>query len=79
MSNDAAILTGKIHGRTIELDQAPGLPDGAAVSVTVSPTLPPGQNLRRAFGAWAEASDELDRFLDNVRRDRKQDRPVPGV
>ena len=34
-------LRGIIHGKVIELDQEPGLPDGQEVSVTLAP-LPPG-------------------------------------
>jgi hypothetical protein len=66
-------IKGTIRGKTIELEHAPGLPDGQAVSVTLSPTVPAGDGLRRAFGAWADA-EGLDEFLDEVRRDRKQER-----
>ena len=70
-------IKGTIRGKTIELDQAPGLPDGQAVSVTLSPTLPAGEGLRRSFGAWGDA-EGLDAFLDDVRRDRKQQRLESG-
>ena len=45
------------------------MPDGLPVHVTVQPAseaserLPPGEGLRRAFGAWAEDAEELDAFL----------------
>lgn len=68
---------GTIRGKTIELERAPGLPEGQAVSVTLSATAPPGDGLRRAFGAWRDA-EGLDDFLDEVRRDRKQERGEPG-
>ncbi len=32
-----AVLTGVIHGKTIELDQEPELPDGQRVTVRVEP------------------------------------------
>ena len=32
-----ASLTGIVHGKVIELEQEPGLPDGQAVSVTLQP------------------------------------------
>src|SRR5881227_1562338 len=51
-------VRGVIHGKMIELEQAPGLPDGQQVGVTIEPLpiagpapLPPGEGLRRAFGA----------------------------
>src|SRR5437016_4848856 len=34
-------LKGIVHGKVIELDQEPGLPDGQEVSVTLEP-IPPG-------------------------------------
>jgi hypothetical protein len=62
---------GVVHGKTIELEQAPGLPDGQLVGVTIEPLpaagpgqAPPGEGLQRAFGAWAEDAADLDKFLD---------------
>lgn len=77
-----AALKGTIRGKTIELDEAPGFPDGEAVSVTVessaSPALPTNSAgrdaLRRAAGAWAADADELDRYLEWNRRQRKGSR-----
>jgi hypothetical protein len=64
-------IHGRAHGKTIELDEDLGVPDGQAVRVTVEPLpspepgqLPPGEGLRRAFGAWAGDADELDKFLE---------------
>jgi hypothetical protein len=67
--NGTHILKGIVHGKTIELDQEPGLPDGQAVSVTVLPSTPTGEGLRRSFASWADGADDLDAFLDQVRRD----------
>ncbi len=78
MTAPAGIFKGVVHGRTIELERELGLPDGQPVSITVQPTLPPGEGLRRAFGSWAEDGEELDRFLEQVRRDRNISRPEPG-
>ena len=69
-------MHGKAHGRTIELDEDLGVPDGQEVRVTVEPVpppgqLPPGEGLRRAFGAWASDAEDLDRFLDWNREQRK--------
>ena len=34
--------------------------------------LPPGEGLRRAFGAWAEDAEQLDAFLAEIRRSRQR-------
>ena len=72
---------GVIRGSTIELKQPLGLPDGQEVNVIVSATqpetaspLPPGEGLRRAFGAWAADGEELDHFIAWVRQQRKVNR-----
>jgi hypothetical protein len=72
------LMRGVIRGKTIELEQAPGLPDGQPVGVTVEPLaatdpepLPPGEGLRRAFGAWSEDAEELAVFLEWNRQQRK--------
>ena len=60
---------GVVHGKTIELDDSPGLPDGQEVLVTVetrqqeSGDSASEEGLRRAFGAWADDADGLDEFL----------------
>ncbi len=76
-------LKGIIHGKTIELEQEPGLPDGQEVSVTVTPV--PGRTspnspaaleaLRRAAGSWADDAEELERYLEWNRQQRKSSRP----
>jgi len=81
MSIETSAFEGIVHGKTIELNQEPGLPDGQAVTVTLTPlqqattSLPPGEGLRRAFGAWVEDADELDKFLEELRQSRKRSRP----
>ena len=70
-----AILRGVIHGKTIELEEQPALPDGQPVKVVVQPELPPGEGIRRSAGAWADASEELDEWLEGIQRSRQQDRP----
>jgi hypothetical protein len=71
-------IHGRAHGKTIELDEDLGVPDGQEVRVTVEPLpageasqLPAGEGLRRAFGAWASDADELDAFLEWNREQRK--------
>ncbi len=76
-------IKGIIHGKIIELKEELGIPDGQEVSVTVeliseatSPTSPEAlESLRRAAGTWAEDSEELDRYLEWNREQRKSGRP----
>lgn len=76
-------LKGVIHGKVIELEDEPGLPDGQEVSVTLepvsSPTSPTSPEalaaLRRAAGAWAGDDQELDRYLEWNRQQRNGSRP----
>ncbi|MBL8793524.1 MAG: hypothetical protein JNM56_06450 [Planctomycetia bacterium] len=77
MSN--SVFQGVVRGKTIELDQEPGLPEGQPVTVTVQamPTrqkLPAGEGLRRSFGAWSEDAADLDEYLAWNRRQRGLDR-----
>jgi len=69
---------GIVHGRIIELDEAPGFPDGAEVFVLVQPReassaerLPPGEGLRRSAGAWADDPAGVDEYLEWNRQNRK--------
>ena len=77
----ATELRGRVRGKMIELDEETGLPDGQAVAVSVQPLTesgrrwPPGEGLRRAFGAWADDGEELDKYLAWNRQQRKIDRP----
>jgi len=75
IANGSNIVKGTVHGKTIELAEELGLPDGQVVTVTVLPVLPPGEGLRQAFGSWADGGEELDQFLEEVRCDRKHERP----
>ncbi|MEI8020698.1 MAG: hypothetical protein WCH39_21020 [Schlesneria sp.] len=75
-------LKGVIHGRTIELEQEAGFSDGQEVSVSVEPVLPATSPtsaealtaLHRAAGAWADDAEELDRYLEWNRHQRKGNR-----
>ena len=77
------VMKGVVHGKTIELKEEPGFPDGQEVAVTVvpvspaaSPTSPAAlELLRRAAGAWAEDTEELDHYLEWNRQQRKGSRP----
>jgi hypothetical protein len=79
MSEMTTVLRGVVHGKTIELEEEPGLPDGQIVTITVTvpplaaprKKLPPGEGIRRSAGAWAEDAEELDQYLEQVRQQRK--------
>lgn len=73
----AKTLHGKIHGRTIELDEDPGVAEGQPVEITIMSMpaeRPWGEGLRRCAGALAnEWTEEDDRILDEIHQDRKRD------
>ena len=71
------IMHGKVHGRTIELDEDPGVAEGQQVEITIK-TVPVkrewGEGLRRCAGALAdEWTEEDDRILEEIHQDRKHD------
>ena len=74
------VLRGVAHGKIIELESELALPEGQPVTVMVQPAVPPpedsiqvppGEGLRVAFGAWAEDAEELDKYLEWNRRQRR--------
>jgi hypothetical protein len=77
------VMKGVVHGKIIQLEAEPGLPDGQEVSVTVEPvhlatspsTAAALESLRRAAGAWADDTEELNRYLEWNRQQRKGSRP----
>jgi len=68
---------GRVHGKTIELDEDLGVAEGRQVQITiktVSAKEPWGEGLRRCAGALAyEWTDEDDRILEQIHQDRKRD------
>lgn len=75
-----SLLQGVIHGKTIELDQSPGLPDGQRVTVAVEPQVQETTDerldaLKRAAGGWSDDIEGLDRYLEWNRQQRKLNRP----
>ena len=80
MAGAQTTLKGVVHGKTIELEQEPALPDGQSVVVTLQPLeekrLPLGEGIRRSAGAWADDPEGLDQYLEQLRQDRAQDRPL---
>jgi hypothetical protein len=70
-------MHGRIHGRTIELDEDPGVAEGQEVEVQVR-VLPktgrkPGAGFLRTEGALADDT-EWDAIMEEIYQDRKHDR-----
>jgi hypothetical protein len=77
-------IQGTVRGRTIELAEDPGLQDGQAVRVQVTPVAPNAERLaeglRRSAGALVgEWTEEDDRILEEIHQDRKREsrRDIP--
>ncbi len=69
-------LHGKIRGRTIELDEDPGVAEGQQVEVQVKIVEPArkwGDGIRRSAGGWAD-HPELDAIIEKIRDERKLER-----
>jgi hypothetical protein len=67
-------LHGKVVGKTIELFDDPGIPDGQEVDVVVTLTQPQqrwGDGIRRSAGAAANIP-EFDEIFEQVERDRQR-------
>jgi hypothetical protein len=72
------IMHGVVNGKTIELTEQPGVPTGQEVEVVVKAVpckqVAWGEGLRRCAGALADQwSDEDDRILQSIYRERKTD------
>ena len=70
-------IHGRVHGKTIELDEDPGVAEGQEVEVQVkviarSPRQP-GEGLLRTEGALADDT-EWDVIMEDIYQDRKRDR-----
>jgi hypothetical protein len=69
-------MHGKVHGRTIELDEDVGAPEGQEVQVQVTflqPTGKWGEGIRRSAGGWAD-HPELDAIMEEIYQGRKVER-----
>lgn len=68
---------GIVHGSTIELQQAIGVPDGAEVEIVIKPNRLTDEQRKEklvaAFGGCSEDANDLDEFLDWNERQRKLD------
>jgi hypothetical protein len=68
---------GIVNGKIIQLTESPGVPDGQAVEVVISPATGKsacwGDGLRRCAGVLAdEWTDEDDRILEAIQQERQQ-------
>jgi hypothetical protein len=70
-------LRGVIHGRTVELTEDLGVPDGQQVEITIKTVASPrpwGEGLRRCAGAFAaDWTEEDDRILEEIHQERKRE------
>ncbi len=68
-------LRGVIHGRTVELTEDLGVPDGEKVEITIKTVASPkpwGGGLRRCAGAFAaDWTEEDDRIMEEIYQARK--------
>ncbi len=66
-------LHGKIHGRTVELEEDPGVPEGQEVEVQVRIVQPArkwGDGILRSAGGWVDYP-EIDAIMEKIHSDRK--------
>lgn len=68
------VIHGVVHGKTIELRESPGVPDGQEVELlvrTLAPSQSGGDGILRSAGALADSwTDEDDRILAEIQQDR---------
>jgi hypothetical protein len=76
-------IHGVVHGKTIELEENPGVTEGQEVEITIR-SIPTqrtwGEGLLRCAGALAsDWTDEDDRILEEIHLERKRDsrRDIP--
>ncbi len=71
----AHVLRGIIHGRTVELQSDPGLPDGQEVDVKLStpPQQRTGEGIVRSDGILVDDA-EWDQIMEEIHQQRKLER-----
>ncbi len=73
-------LHGKVHGRTIELDEDPGVAEGQEVEVQMKVVSPPkkwGEGILRTAGALAD-DPYWDGIMEEIHKARKIERRPQG-
>ena len=73
---EKTIFRGIVRGKNIELDEAPPLANGEPVMVEIHPQRTAGDGIRASAGAWADAGEELDQWLEEVYRARHSGRSM---
>lgn len=69
------VIHGIIHGKTIHLEDDPGIADGETVEVLLRRVSTPkgwGEGLRRCAGALADYP-EMDQYMDEIQSERRLD------
>jgi hypothetical protein len=69
-------IHGKVHGRTIELDQDLGFAEGQEVEVQVTIIRPArkwGDGILRSAGGWVDYP-EMDDIMEKIHQERKLER-----
>ena len=68
-------LHGTVHGRTIELDEDPGVADGEEVEIQIQVATARewGEGILRSAGGWVEYP-EMDDIMEKIYQERKLER-----
>jgi len=72
----STVIHGVVHGNTIELKEALGMPDGQEIEIEVrvrAKTSTPGEGFRRTEGALAD-DPYWDGIMAQIQRERKLER-----
>ena len=73
---EKTVYHGIVRGKNIELEEAPPFPVGESVTVEIHPhqRYVNGDGVRASAGAWADAGEKLDRWLEDVYHARRSGR-----
>ncbi len=63
-------LRGVVHGRTVQLEEDPGIPDGESVEVIYSSSVRTGEGILRTAGMLADDL-EWDQIMEEIYLERK--------
>ena len=75
----SVVIHGVVHGNTIELKEALGMPDGQEIEIQVrvlAKTSTPGEGVLRTEGALAD-DEELDVIMAEIHQARRLERRSP--